>query len=149
LEEAPVTPDNSIAARNNKLWILFLVVLALVAFVAMQRSAGRAARMKTVAASSSAFGQLKNGDEAKVVLEVTRAEGGTVEGALLEMKSETEYKRTGLTVQAGFDDGTKFVMGKAADVHPGAIIHVTGTITADRTLRAQQIVLLTGYVKIV
>jgi hypothetical protein len=47
-----------------------------------------------------------------------------------------------------FNAQTKIVMGKPADVHAGAIVHVTGTVQKDRVIAAEQIVVLTGYVKV-
>jgi hypothetical protein len=43
---------------------------------------------------------------------------------------------------------TKFVMGKAEDVRVGAVVHLTGAMQEDRSVAAQQIVILTKYVKI-
>jgi len=39
-------------------------------------------------------------------------------------------------------------MGKAEDVRAGAVVHLTGTMQEDRSVAAQQIVILTQYVKI-
>jgi hypothetical protein len=39
-------------------------------------------------------------------------------------------------------------MGKQEDVHPSAVVHVTGTLKKDRSVDATQIVILTGYVEI-
>jgi hypothetical protein len=38
-------------------------------------------------------------------------------------------------------------MGKQADIHQGAVVHVTGNVQEDRSVAAKQIVILTGYVK--
>ena len=43
---------------------------------------------------------------------------------------------------------TKMVMGKQSDIHPAAVVHVTGTLKKDRNVDASQIVILTGYVEI-
>ena len=48
-------------------------------------------------------------------------------------------------VEATFDERTPILMGKASDVRPGAILHVTGTVAGDRSLRANRLVVLTGY----
>jgi hypothetical protein len=42
------------------------------------------------------------------------------------------------------DEQTKLVMGKKADIHPGAVVHVTGTIRDDHSILAEQLVILTG-----
>ena len=43
---------------------------------------------------------------------------------------------------------TGIVMGKAEDIHAGAVIHVTGKTASHRSVRAKQIVILTGYVQV-
>jgi len=43
---------------------------------------------------------------------------------------------------------TKIVMGKETDIHAGAIVHVTGTVRNDHAIQAEQVVILTGYVKV-
>jgi hypothetical protein len=39
-------------------------------------------------------------------------------------------------------------MGKQTDIHPAAVVHLTGVLKKDRSVDASQIVILTGYVEI-
>lgn len=39
-------------------------------------------------------------------------------------------------------------MGKLGDLRAGAVVHVKGTIGDDHHIAAEQIVILTGYVKV-
>ncbi len=73
---------------------------------------------------------------------------GTFRGKLLEKKTEEVYARTSALVTVQFNAQTKMVMGKPADIHAAAIVHATGTLRADRSLDAEQIVILTGYVRV-
>lgn len=136
------------ASRTNWIWMVLLIALALLSFFAMRRSFSKAMGMKaetTVAAAE----QLKPGDEMKAVLELTHvAAAATVEGNVLEKQTETVYRRTGNTLKIAFDAATPVVMGKASDVHEGAVIHVTAKMANDHVLHASQIVILTGYVKV-
>lgn len=55
-----------------------------------------------------------------------------------------------LRIKAEVDWGkdTAIVLGKAEAMHTGAVIHVTGTMAADHSVQAKQIVILTGYVQV-
>lgn len=69
-------------------------------------------------------------------------------GVLLEKQSEKVYKRTASKVIAHSESDTKIIMGKSDDIHPSAVVHITGKLNADRSVAASQIVILTGYVDV-
>ena len=106
-------------------------------------------RMSVETTASASAPQTKVGDTAKFVLEVKALEpGASIKGDTLEKQTETVYRRTGNTTKVAFDTSTAIVMGKTADVHEGAIVHVTAKMGADHLFHAVQIVILTGYVKV-
>jgi hypothetical protein len=130
-------------------WTAILVVsFAVVIALAAWRSTRKFMRMEAHAQSPTQVQQLKAGETAKVVVAVAGAKDGRLEGEILEKQSETDYKRTGAHANASFDGETSFVMGKVADVHSGAIVHVTGAVQEGGQIRAKQIVILTGYVQV-
>jgi hypothetical protein len=92
--------------------------------------------------------QLKPQDSTKIVVDVTEASEERIRGKLLEKQDETHYARTGNQAEIVWGKDTALVMGKAEDIHTGAIVHVTGKVTDDHSVRAQQIVILTGYVQV-
>jgi hypothetical protein len=144
-----MTSTSPSSSRTTRIWIVVLVALALLSFLAMRRSVGKAMQMKAETAGGASPAQLKPGDEAKVVLQVTAAApAASVEGNLLEKQTETDYRPTGNTMKIGFDAATPVVMGKAFDVHEGAVVHITAEMGNDHLLHASQIVVLTGYVKV-
>ena len=109
--------------------------------------------MHTVAASSGEFAGLKAEDETKIVLEVIDVSDGSsgagyIRGTLLEKRDETHYTRSANPAVVSWGKETALVMGKAEDVREGAVLHVTGIMAKDRTVRAKQIVILTGYVEV-
>jgi len=67
---------------------------------------------------------------------------------MLEKQGETHYTRTTKDVETTWDKHTAIVMGKADDIKPGAVVHVTGKLAADHSVEATQIVILTGYVQV-
>lgn len=137
------------STRTFRIWILFLVALAALSFFGMRRGMGRASQMNAQTSADSSLAQLKVGEEAKLVLEVTEVVGSaTIEGHLLEKKTEAIYLRTSKTIKVAFNAATPIVMGKAQDLHRGAVIHITATMGSDRQLHAQQLVNLTGYVQV-
>jgi len=105
--------------------------------------------MSDAAASHPNMAQTKTGGTAKIAIEVTEAaKGGELRGKILKEKSKEVYARTGDHISVHPNAETKCVMGKAKDVHAGAVAHVTGVMQEDRSVAAQQIVILTGYVKV-
>ena len=109
-----------LSSRTARIWIVLLVALAVLSFLAMRRGIGKATQMKTETTSVVSAAQLKPGDEMKVVLEVTAVvPDASLTGNLLEKQTETVYRQTGNKVKLAFD-----------------------------VARAQRIVVLTGYVKV-
>jgi len=109
--------------------------------------------MHVEAANSGEFAGLKAEDETKIVLEITHVSGqdqagGHIRGTLLEKRDETHYVRTANPAEVSWGNETAPVMGKAEDIHAGAVVHVTETMFKDRSVRAKQIVILTGYVQV-
>ncbi len=141
-------PDSAFFSKSTRTWIFACIALALLVAFAVWRSAEKAMEMESAASGAAAFELLKPGDLVKIVLEVTDSSPGeTIKGRLLEKQTETVYNRTSTLAEADFDNNTSFVMGRAADIHPGAVLHITGTATSRHTVHARQIVVLTGYVQ--
>lgn len=137
------------SSRINRVWIVLLIALALLSVLAMRRSMNKAMGMKVETTASGSLAQLKAGDEAKVVLQVTRVvPNANIEGTELEKQTETAYHRSGNVVKIAFDGNTPVVMGKATDVHEGAVVHITAKMASDHVWHAEQIVVLTGYVTV-
>jgi hypothetical protein len=85
----------------------------------------------------------------KIVVEVTDADAsGLIHGTLLEKKSEDRYTRAQTPVIEQSSQSSKMVMGKTEAVHKGAVVHINGTRGTDGKIDAEQIVILTGYVKV-
>jgi hypothetical protein len=140
---------NSVSIKSGRLaWVFVLVALAALSAIFMWRGAEKAMRMRPQAASQFEFAQLKPEEAAKVVVEVLEASEGKIRGRLLDRQDDTHYTRTQNEARIRWGASAAIVMGKAGDVHPGAILHVTGTVTSDHGLQARQIVILTGYVQV-
>lgn len=85
----------------------------------------------------------------KWVIELTAiVPAESIEGRVLQKQDETNYQRTSDIEKIHFTSTTPIVMGKASDLRPGAVVHVTSKLDSDRVLRASQIVILTGYVNV-
>lgn len=133
-------------------WVLTFAVLASLSLAAAIMVGRRSMRMSLAMAASadqSAFAQLAPGTKTQAVVEITSVDAnGTAAGKLLDRASEELYKRTTTPVGINFSDATPVVMGKIGDLHAGAVVHVKGTIGDDHRITAEQIVILTGYVKV-
>lgn len=140
---------NAVSIKSSRpVWIFMLAALAALSLGFLWRGAGRMMRMQTQAANSAEFAQLKTQDETKIVVEVSDTAEGRIRGKLLEKQDETHYSRTVNPAEVAWGKDTALVMGKAEDIHAGAILHVTGKIAADHSVQARQIVILTGYVQV-
>ena len=141
--------DSRNSSPTTRLWIFLVVILALLSFLAMRRSMVRGMSMRAGITAHAAGSAISVGDTAKFVLEVKAVEPGvSVTGNSLEKQTETVYRRTATSAKIAFDAATPIVMGKASDIHEGAVVHVTAKMGTDRVLRAEQVVVLTGYVEV-
>jgi hypothetical protein len=138
----------SVPSKNFPRWILVLVALAALSAVFVSRGAMKAMKMKPEAANNSQFAQMKPNEAVKVVVEVTDTAEENIRGRILNRKDDTHYVRTEDELDIKWNAATSIVMGRTADLHQGAIVHVTGTVAADHSLQARQIVILTGYVQV-
>ena len=136
--------------RARTVWCALIALVALqVTFVVWK--SGSMAKMMSVAAASDEqdFARGAVGSSAKFVLGVAEVGSeGKITGKLLQKKTEEIYTRTATAVTVQSNSQTKIVMGKPADVHAGAVVHVTGTVQKDHVIAADQMVILTGYVKV-
>jgi hypothetical protein len=149
-KEFPMNPRTKEIAGyvSWKLAMLILVVSFLIGF-AVWRATHLAESMPVVAGSVKDLQQAKPEDKTKIVVEVEdEDQQGTIHGKLLQKKTEEIYTRTGTAMVVQSSAETKMVMGKREDVHKSAVIHVTGSVRADKSISAEQIVILTGYVKV-
>jgi hypothetical protein len=138
--------------RKTGRWILTFAVLGSLSLATAIMVGRRSMRMSSAMAASAdqgAFAQLAPGSKAQAVVEITSVDSkGSAAGKLLDRESEEVYKRTATPVGINFSDATPVVMGKLGDLHAGAVVHVKGTIADDHRIAAEQIVILTGYIKV-
>jgi hypothetical protein len=136
--------------RTPSAWAAILSVIVVITALLVWGSFRSAKSMSTAAASDEdIFIHATPGDVVKVVLEIeTASTEGSLRGELLQKETEKIYRRTNTQVTAQSGAQTKIVMGKQADIHPAAVVHLTGVLKKDRSVDASQIVILTGYVEI-
>jgi hypothetical protein len=140
---------NAVSIKSNRpVWMFALAALAALSLAFVWKGAGKMMNMQTQAAKPAEFAQLKPQESAKIVVEVTDVPEGRIHGKLLEKQDETHYARTANQAEIVWSKDTAIVMGKAEDIHPDAILHVTGKVAADHSVEARQIVILTGYVQV-
>jgi hypothetical protein len=142
--------DNRIVRRAQVVWGIVIALVVLLFAFAVWKS-GRMAKTMSAAASSDEqeFSRSAVGSTAKFVAELTEVTTeGKITGRLLQKKTEEVYARTATVATVQSNEHTKIVMGKAADLMAGAVVHVTGTVQKDHAVAAEQIVILTGYVKV-
>lgn len=130
-------------------WIvLTLAVLVLIAGAALYVTCRSSSMQRAAAATEAPFASLKPGDAAKLVLRLDALTEGGADATNLQKESETKYRCTGEKIHLSFSDSTPVVMGNYEDVHPAAVVHVTGAIGKNHELDTGKIVVLTGYVQV-
>ena len=141
---------NSGERRAGQIWFVLIAIVVLLCTFVVWKSGSMAKMMSAVAASSEQdFSRSAVGTQAKFVLEIVEANPeGKIMGKVLQKKTEVIYARTATAATVYSDARTKIVMGKLADVRAGAVVHVTGTVQKDHSIAAEQIVILTWYVKL-
>jgi hypothetical protein len=132
-------------------WIIFLAVLSAVAAWAVRGILVRAQQMSTADTTASAFASISSGSSAKAVVRLESVKGNELKGTLLKRQSDTVYllpsERTPPVI-AVLTSNTSVVMGKPQDIAVGAVIQLGGTIDANHVLQTNQVVILTGYVRV-
>lgn len=144
--ETKVGPNQS---RARRVWLVLIAAVLLLVTLVVWNSARMSVSMSAAASDEHQFAQTAPGTSTKIVVEIAAsAPEGTLKGKLLQKKTEEIYTRTASSVTLHWNTQTKIVMGKEADIHSGAVLHVTGTVRNDRAIQAEQMVILTGYVKV-
>ncbi len=131
------------------LWVLAtLVVIAALGGIAFD-VARRAGSMHVAATDTSALLNAPAGAPVKAVLHLGSAAGINIYDAeILDSVNTTTYRGSRSRIRIALSPDTSVVMGAGADVKPGAVVQASGTMAASHTLRASQIVILTGYVRV-
>jgi hypothetical protein len=132
-------------------WTIFLLVLAFVTVWAVRGVLERAGRMQTANTSASILAGAAPGAPTKAVIRLDQVIGAYLKGTLLERESDTAYRLpigSGSPVIAILTPETSVVMGRPQDIAAGAIVQLAGTLDDGRVLHAKQVVILTGYVRL-
>jgi hypothetical protein len=132
-------------------WSIFIILLASVSAWAIRGVLVRAQQMKAADTSASALESIAPGSPAKAVVRLDRIDGSELKGTLLQRQSDTVYllpsERTSI-VTAILTPDTSVVMGKPEEIVPGAIVQLDGTMDEHHSIRTNQVVILTGYVRL-
>jgi len=132
-------------------WMIFLVVLACLAAWSIRGVLVRARRMSTADTSASLYESIAPGSSAKAVVRLDSVKGEELKGTLLEKQSDTVYRvpfRRTVAVIAVLTPDASVLMGKPQDIAVGAVVQLAGTIDASHILQTNQVVILTGYVRL-
>jgi Kef-type K+ transport system membrane component KefB len=132
-------------------WIIFLALLAAVGVWAVRGVLVRARQMSTAGTTASTFATISPGSSAKAVVRLESVSGKELKGTLLEKQRDTVYllpSESTPSVIAGLTPDTSVLMGKPKDIAVGAVVQLAGVLDADHVLQTNQVVILTGYVRV-
>ena len=89
------------------------------------------------------------GSLARFVCQVTSIMANNrMNGVILKENSDGSYSSTGSSVSMQWDPNRSLAMGSSQDVHPGAILQVSGPVESNGVVHADQVVILTGVVTV-
>jgi hypothetical protein len=132
-------------------WIIFLALLAAVGVWAIRGVLVRVQQMTTADTTASTLASNSPGSSAKAVVRLESVSGEELKGTLLEKQGDTVYllpSESTPTVIAVLTPDTSVVMGKPKDIAVGAVVQLAGVLDADHVLQTNQVVILTGYVRV-
>jgi hypothetical protein len=137
--------------KTSQKWIIFLALLAAVGVWAVRGILLRARQMSTAGTTASTFASISPGSSAKAVVRLESVSGKELKGTLLEKQHDTVYllpSESTPSVIAVLTPDTSVVMGKPKDIAVGAVVQLAGVLDADHVLQTNQVVILTGYVRV-
>jgi hypothetical protein len=141
--------SQGVARRARVVFGLLMVVVVLLLALAVWKSETKARTMSAASSDEQEFFRSAAGSTTKFVAEITEVSAkGEIKSRLLRKRTEEVYARTAAAAIVQSNEHTKIVMGNPADVQAGAVMQVTGTVRKDHAVAAEQIVILTGYVKV-
>jgi hypothetical protein len=109
----------------------------------------RAGKMQAATSSVAAVKQAQPGQKVKTVVRLVElASPGVYAARILESADGSVYRETPAALRIAYGGDTSVVMGAASDIRAGAIVQAIGPMENGDTLRASQIVFLSGFVKI-
>ncbi|HEY0760093.1 MAG TPA: hypothetical protein VGD59_12645 [Acidisarcina sp.] len=133
-------------------WAAFVLVLVLASGLVLRDVLSRGDRMRVADMQPSAYSSLAAGSSVKAVVHLERVSGASVEATLLRKIDDTSYAlpRPGSAarVTAVLNPDASVVMGAPAALVAGAIVQLAGRIDSAHTLHVEQVVILTGYIRI-
>lgn len=138
-----------IAGGKRLLWAVAILALLSVVTAIGFDVFRRATRMRVAPTNAAITMQAQPGQKQKAVILLKALESTDLYSAvLLESSDGSTYHQTTSAIRLAVTPNTSVVMGRKADIKTGAILQVNGQMTAEHTLRASQIVVLTGFVNL-
>lgn len=133
-------------------WVLFFIVLVVVAGWVAWSVLVRARHMRTADTPAVAISAMPPGQSAKAVVLLNRVDHAKLSGTLLQRESDTVYQRSAgqasSQVDALLTPYTAVVMGRPQDITAGAVVQVAGNLDGSHVLHTKQVVILTGCVRV-
>ena len=136
-------------SKPSRLWTLATLVVIVAIGAAARDVARRAGSMQAAATPAATLLGAPVGSRVESVVRLERAVGDAAYDAdILESVSGTSYRVTPTHIRVALASDTAVVMGANTDIKAGAVVQVSGAMEASHTVRASQIVILSGYVRI-
>lgn len=94
------------------------------------------------------FSAVSAGAPVQLAVRVDSLQRTALRAELLDRKSDARYAATGRHVELFLPDDTPVVMGALRDVHPGALLFISGVATTKRHADVKKITVVTTYVTV-
>ena len=123
-------------------------VAASVTLIAMAYGAALAQMSAPIPMSAAEFAHAATGQPVQIVVRVVSRNRESLQGELLNRKTDDIYSTTGIRVQLYVADETPIVMGSATDLAPGSVVFVNGVATKAGNADVKRLIVLTKYVTV-
>lgn len=144
--------SNPAAARPLLLGLLIVAVLVAILaplYILRNTMLSQLAGSPTNVGTQAHAAAVTPGSLARFVCQVTfTGANNRINGLVLKENSDGSYSSTGSSVSILWDPNRSLAMGSRQDVHPGAILQVSGPVDAGGVVHADQVVILTGIVTV-
>lgn len=145
MPERRISPTKAVLVWSATGAILITAAVAIVFDVAH-----RAAGMRAATTRAASVLNARPGARIDAVARLKANENNnTYSAQLLESSGETTYRETPALIRIALGADTSVLMGSGTDVKPGAVVQASGRMDGAHVLHASQLVILTGYVRVV
>ncbi len=129
--------------------LLMVILLGLGLSIAAGLMSGQVMMRSPASIAPAPLATMAQGSRVDLVVQVSAVDGERLQVRVLERRGDS-YVPGSASLHVALTPATRFAMGRRADLKPGAVLQLRGTMedAGSSNLRATRAVILTGYVQV-